>query len=255
MKRSAFPLMILLSLASPTQAETWPLEGEVDTLGIRGSAPKVASGVAGQSLVLDGESLIELKDSAKLASGEFTVSLWFNPYDLADGQQMLAGKNRYSRNERQWSLTIESDGKLKAHLRQKGWSTISCDESLVAGQWHLATLVVEPGRASLFLNGKPAGEVWLQMPIAATPAPITLGGIWDQETVRQPFCGALDEFTYRPRAWSAKQIAAAYRPVSSKHEVPKLTAGVPLWDDAQEVPKAAELPQAAGVEFHVIIEL
>ena len=50
----------------------------------------------------------------------FTVSVWFNPYDLADGQQMLAGKNRYSRNERQWSLTVEPDGKLKAHLRQNG---------------------------------------------------------------------------------------------------------------------------------------
>ena len=158
-------------------------------------------------------------------SDVFTVSVWFNPYDLADGQQMLAGKNRYSRNERQWSLTIEPDGKLKAHLRQNGWSTISCDESLVAGQWHWATLVVQPDQASLFLNGKPAGEVKLQTPIAATPAPITLGGIWDREAVRQPFYGALDEFSYQPRALSAKEIDEAYRPVSSNHEVPKLTAG------------------------------
>ena len=80
-------------------AATWPLDGVDDALIVRGTA-KTAAGASGQSLVLDGESLIELKDSAKLASGAFTVSLWFNPYDLAGGQQMLAGKNRYSRNER-----------------------------------------------------------------------------------------------------------------------------------------------------------
>jgi hypothetical protein len=113
-------------------------------------------------------------------------------------------------------------------------------------------LAVERDKAALFLNGKPAGEVKLQTPIAATPAPITLGGIWDQGIVRQPFYGALDEFSYQPRALSAKEIAAAYRPVSSKHEVPKLTAGLPLWDDAQEVPKAAELPLVKGAEFHVL---
>ena len=248
MKYSA---LLLLCLASQIQAADWPLDDITDTFTVRGTA-KAASGVSGQSLVLGGASLIELKKSAQLTSDAFTVSLWFNPYDLAGGQQMLAGKNRYSRNERQWSLTIEPDGKLKAHLRQNGWSTISCDVSLVAGQWRLATLVVQPDQASLFLNGKPAGEVKLQTPIAATPAPITLGGIWDRETVRQPFHGALDEFSYQPRAWSAKEIAAAYRPVSAKHDVPKLTAGLPLWDDAQELPKAAELPLVQGAEFHVL---
>jgi hypothetical protein len=246
-----YSVLVLLCLASPIQAADWPLDDITGSLIVRGTA-KAASGVSGQSLVLDGTSLIELKRSAQLTGDAFTVSLWFNPYDLAGGQQMLVGKNRYSRNERQWSLTIEPDGKLKAHLRQNGWSTISCDEPLVAGEWHLATLAVEPDKALLFLNGKPVGEVKLQTPIAATPAPITLGGIWDQETVRQPFYGAVDEFSYQPRAWSAKEIAAAYRPVSARHDVSKLTAGLPLWDDAQELPKAAELPLVQGAEFHVL---
>jgi hypothetical protein len=161
---------------------------------------------------------------------------------------MLAGKNRYSRNERQWSITIEPDGKLW----QNGWSTISCAQPLKAGAWHLATLVVGQDKAALFLNGKPAGEVKLQTPIAATPSPITLGGIWDRETVRQAFHGALDEFSHQPRALNAKEVAAAYRPVSALHDVPKLTAGLPLWDATQTLPGAAELPQVAGAEFHVI---
>ena len=202
--------------------------------------------------MLDGESLIELKDSAKLASGAFTISLWFNPYDLAGGQQMLAGKNRYSRNERQWSLTIEPDGKLKAYLRQSDWSTISCAEPLVAGKWHFATLVADVDKASLFLNGKPVGEVMLKKPIAATEAPITLGGIWDAEHVRQAFSGALDECAVHSRALTAEEIAASYRPVLATHDVPKLAADLPLWDGTHTLPKAAELPQVAGAEFHVI---
>ena len=244
-------LLLLLSMPMACLAENWPLDGVDGALIVRGTA-KSAAGASRQSLVLDGESLIELKDSAKLASGAFTLSLWFNPYDLAGGQQMLAGKNRYSRNERQWSLTIEPDGKLKAYLRQSDWSTISCDEPLVAGKWHFATLVADVDKASLFLNGKPVGEVLLKKPIAATEAPITLGGIWDAEHVRQAFSGALDECAVHSRALTAEEIAASYRPVLATHDVPTLAADLPLWDGAHTLPKAAELPQVAGAEFHVI---
>ncbi|MGZ0174656.1 MAG: LamG-like jellyroll fold domain-containing protein [Planctomycetales bacterium] len=252
MKYSLLLLLILTSQTSQIQAANWPLDDINDTLILRGTA-KTAAGTSGQSLVLDGESLIELKDSADLASDAFTVSLWFNPYDPAGEQQMLAGKNRYSRNERQWSLTIEPDGKLKAHLRQNGWSTISCDEPLVAGKWHLATLVADSGKATLFLNGKPVGEVKLQTPIAATQAPITLGGIWDRETARQAFHGAVDEFSLQPRVLTAQEIAASYRPVSDTHQIPKpLVADMPLWDNRVPILKAAELPMLKYVRFSVI---
>ena len=244
-------LLAAVLLASPSLAATWPLDGVDDALIVRGVA-KTATGASGQSLVLDGESLIELKDSAKLASGAFTVSLWFNPYERVGGQQMLAGKNRYSRNERQWSLTIEPDGRLRAHLQQGGWRTISCAEPLKAGAWHFAALVVDAEKAALFLNGKPVGEVKLKTPIAATEAPITLGGIWDAEKMRQTFHGALDECSVHSRALTAEEIAAQYRPVLTTHERPKLAGALRLWNDTQTLPKAAELPQVAGAEFHVI---
>jgi hypothetical protein len=250
MKYSILLLLILTSQTSQIPVANWPLDDINDTLTMRGTA-KTAVGVSGQSLVLDGDSLIELKDSADLASDSFTVSLWFNPYNLSGEQQMLAGKNRYSRNERQWSLTIEPDGKLKAHLRQDGWSTISCNESLVAGKWHFTTLVVDSGKATLFLNGKLVGEVKLPTPIAGTQAPITLGGIWDADQVRQPFTGALDELTLEPRALKAEEVAAGYRPVSAMHDMTKVV-GLLLWDVAHPLPKAAELPRVAAAEFYVI---
>jgi hypothetical protein len=230
----------------------WPLESVADSLVVRG-ALTTAAGAAGQCLVFDGRSLAELKDSAKLARGEFTLSLWFNPYDLASGQQMLAGKNRYSRQERQWSLTIEPDGRLKAHLHQGGWSTISCADPLKAGAWHLVALVVNADRATLFMNGNPAGDVKLAQPVAATEAPITLGGIWDADQVRQPFTGAVDEFAVYPRALTAEEIAASYRPSLAVHELPKpKAADFPLWDRSQRLGEAKDLPRLVGVEFHVI---
>ena len=110
-QKNIFVILCILSLTSSVLAIAWPLNDVTDTLIVHGKV-KSAKGAVGQSLALDGESLIELKDTAKFASGAFTISLWFNPYDLALGQQMLVGKNRYSLNERQWSLTIEPNGKL-----------------------------------------------------------------------------------------------------------------------------------------------
>jgi hypothetical protein len=252
MKDTTILLFIFFfSFLSQTQAANWPLDEIAGNLIVRGTVTTTA-GAAGQSLSLDGSSLIEPKESSELASDAFTVSLWFNPYSPAGQQQMLAGKNRYSKNERQWSLTIEPDGKLMAHLRQRGWKTISCDEPLVAGRWYFAMLVVDGDRASLLLNGKPVGDVKLETSIAATQAPITLGGIWDSESVRQAYYGAVDEFSYQPRVLSEQEIASAYQPVWSTHAVPQLAAGWPLWDSTQKLPKAAELTQVAGAEFHVI---
>jgi hypothetical protein len=244
-------LLLLLSITVTCLAQRWPLDAIDDSLVIHGMTA-CAPGVAGQSLVLNGESLIELKDSAQLASGIFTLSVWFNPYQLAGSQQILVGKNRYSLGDRQWSLIIEPDGRLKAYFQQSVWSTISCVEPLKAGVWHLATMVVDASKATLFLNGKPVGEVKLKTPILSTKAPITLGGIWDEGQVRQAFTGAVDELWVQPRAVKAEEVASSYRPVASRHELPKFVAGLPLWNDVQSIPKAAELPQVQGAEFHVI---
>lgn len=243
-------LLALVPLSSI--AEVWPLDAVTGSWIIRGEV-KTRGGASAQSLMLDGASLIELNDSAKLACGEFTASLWFNPYALEGEQQMLIGKNRYSLGERQWGLTIEPDGHLKAYLQQGGWSTIACAEPLKAGSWHFAALVVESAKATLYLNGRLVGETKLKQPILATEAPITLGGIFDDGRARQTFLGALDEVRIEPRAMSAEEIAASYRPITATHELPKpKTADFPLWDDSQKLAEAKDLPVLDGVAFHII---
>jgi hypothetical protein len=245
-------LSCLLLLASALQACPWSLDGVDESLVVRGSV-KAASGAVGGSLVFDGSSALEIKGSAGLASGAFTVSLWFNPYVLQGAQQMLVGKNRYSRNQRQWGLLMEPDGRLKAYLQQGGWVTVACPEMLSAGAWHHAALVVDSARAKLYLNGRQVGEVQLKQPVLPTQAPVTLGGIFDDRHVRQAFTGALDDLRIESRSLSAEEIASAYHPVTARHELPKpKTANFPLWDDSQKLAEANDLPVLDGVEFHVI---
>lgn len=247
-------ILFLTLLPMGCMAANWPLNTAKDAALVVHGESKNASGVSGGSLVLDGSSVIELKDSAALnGDGGFTFSVWFNPYALSAGQQVIAGKNRYSRDERQWTLAVEPDGKLKAYLKQGGWSTIGCAETLQAGQWHLATLTVGEGKAALYLNGKPVGEVALKKPVAATQAPITLGGSWDGKRAQQQFLGAVDEARFEPRMLSAAEVEASYQPVSATHELPKpLVSDTPLWDERVPLSKAADLPVIDGVAFHVI---
>lgn len=246
-------LLICLSSARVMAAQ-WSLDTHKDETLIVHGAVQDALGVNHRSVLLDGLSVIELKNSAALngADAGFTFSVWFNPYALNAGQQVIAGKNRYSRNERQWSLTLEPDGRLKAYLQQGGWATISSQEALQAGRWHLATLTVTAGKAALYLNGKTAGEVALKQPVRPTQAPITLGGIFDNNRPIQCFEGALDEAIYEPRALSTEEVAASYQPVTATHVPKPLGADTPLWDERIVLPKSADLPTVQGAEFHVL---
>ena len=78
--------------AKPATAQTWPLDAVDSRIRILG-AVKVAGGAHGKSLVLDGTSVIEMKDTAHLNGGTngFTFSVWLNPYALDQGQQVVAG--------------------------------------------------------------------------------------------------------------------------------------------------------------------
>ncbi len=212
-------LLCLLLVSLESKGAHWALDADAASLKIHGTI-KSASGALDQCLVLDGGSVIELKDSASLNAGPngFTFSVWFNPYATEDGQQVIAGKNRYSLGERQWTLTVEPDGRLKLHVQQAGWMTIASKEPLKAGHWYFATLTLDSGKASLFLNGQQVGQARLRKPMPITQAPITLGGINDNSRRTQMFTGAVDEARFEPRALSAEEITANYQPVTVTHK-------------------------------------
>lgn len=245
----ALLLCFYLANSTPAFAEQWSLEKPDDAALIIHAGARGAPGAAGESLLLEGSSNIELKDSAALNGADaFTFSIWFNPHALENGQQLIAGKNRYSLNERQWGLMLEDDGTLCAYAWQGGWTTIRSKKVLKAGHWHLAVLTITKDKAALHLNGQPVGQAPLKRPLAPTAAPISLGGLREDGKLRQPFHGALDEARFE-----AHVMPIAYQPVAATHEVPKpVMADFPLWDESQKLPAAADLPVLEGVEFHVI---
>jgi hypothetical protein len=218
-------LSLLGSLAvcasSFAEGKHWPLEDASPEVTIHGSAG-VAEGVRGNSLALDGWSVVELKDSAGLNPDRngFTVSAWFNPYGLTGDQQMIVGKNRYSLNERQWGILMERDGEIRAYLRDGGWKTIASDVPFRPGHWCHAALIVGDREVRFFVNGKLAGELVLENPISSTEAPITLGGIREGGNLRQQFFGAIDEVRYEPRLLTSVEVSKIYEPVSFTHEIP-----------------------------------
>lgn len=234
------------------ESHYWPLES-IDSASIvlHGRAT-VKSGAAGRCLALDGGSVVEAKvpDPAGL-HGEYTIMVWVNPYALNRDQQMIMAKNQYSLNQREWSVMIDRDGSIRLYVYQKGWVTTAGPRPK-PGQWHQIGLVIKSGRAELFVNGSRVGSIDLKHPVASTDAPLTFGGVNDNGNLRQTLLGAIDEATLIPRALTAEEIAALYKPVTSTHTLPKIAPPFPLWDSAFPLHTADTLPELSDVEFHVI---
>jgi len=223
-------------IPEPTSAsaQSWPLES-VDSAVIVYGAATVTPGVKGQSLALDGGSVIELADSARQNSGPegFTFSVWFKsqdplkPLDPILPQQAIAAKARYSLGERQWSLTVEKNGRLMARVYQDTWKSIKTTGDLEAGRWYQASLAVETDKATLYLDGQPVGKVALTKPIPVTDAPITLGGVSVNGKTGQQLVGAVDEARFEPHTLTAEEIAASYQPADATPKAQKPSSTKP----------------------------
>ena len=231
----------------------WSLNSsESSELSVHGNV-SAADGVKGSSLVFGGDCLLQVKDSERLAAGEagFTLMAWVNPYRLSGEQQMIAAKNRYSLGERQWSVMIDKDNRFRLYVYQGSWVTADSSAQPNPGHWHLIGVVVRPGSAELWLNGKMAGNVELTKTVPQTKAPLTFGGVDDNGRIRQNFVGALDEIRLYDMPLDARQMAAAYNPVTATHKIPERPKPVTLWT-GPVLPKASEVKFLKGVQFHVI---
>ncbi|MEX2579580.1 MAG: exo-alpha-sialidase [Verrucomicrobiales bacterium] len=214
--------------AGPAAERHWPLESvEESGHGLHGRAEAVA-GVEGQAIQLDGRSVIELADSASLNAGEegFTFAVWANPFLLEGDQRMIAAKNRYSKNERQWGVMIDRDGKFRLYVQQDGWRTAAAETAPEPGRWHRVGVVLRDEAAELWVDGRLEGEIALSRAIPGTEAPITLGGVLDPAP-RQTIFGALDEARIFPRALAPEEMEADYTPVEARLEIPALGPDAP----------------------------
>jgi len=250
------PIGVLILSCQMLLAEdhSWPLESaDSSKLSVHGDVV-AAPGVEGNSAVLDGASLLKVKDLERLTGGEagFTLTAWVNPYLLDDQQQMIAAKNRYSLSERQWGVMIDKDNRFRLYVWQGEWATVGCSTRPQPGRWHLIGVVVRRANAELWVNGKLTGQVKLTKAIPQTRAPLTFGGVDDNGHIWQNFVGALDEIRLFDKPLDAAQMAAPYRPVTATHKIPALPQPFTLWSGPPIPSDVEEIPFAEGVEHRTI---
>ena len=233
--------------------EVWPLDSTRSTAFRVVGNLSTTGGVVDQSVVFAGNSVIKVKESAKLAAGDtgFTLLAWVNPHLLNAEQQMIAAKNRYSLGERQWSVMIDSDNQFRLYAHQGKWVTADCPERVRPGHWYLVGVVFRQGKAELWVNGKLAGDVPLKEAIAQTNAPLTFGGVDDNGRLRQGLVGALDDIRLFDKPLSPKQMASAFTPVESTHKVPKPKPPLKLWT-GDLPPTTLQAERLEGLSFNVI---
>ncbi len=239
-----FTLSCQLSIVLVAADRHWTLDSaDSPGISVHGSVAK-SSGVSGSSLVFNGESLLKVNDSRALTSGGagFTLTAWVNPHLLHHEQQMIAAKNRYSLNERQWGVMIDKDNRFRLYVSQGQWATADSKTPPRPGHWHLIGVVVRAAVAELWVNGKREGQVKLMQPIPRTKAPLTFGGIDDNGRIWQNFVGALDEVRLFDRPLSTGEMASSYRRVTETHEIPSFASRMnvsadPTW--AQQIEEHA----------------
>ncbi len=255
-----FTATVCLLLIEPIQAaQHWKLDSPKDpTIVVQGGAAQSATGVEKGALALDGVAVLEVKESAKLGHGGkgFTLVAWVNPYTLNAGQQMIVTKNVYSRNQREWGVMIDKDGRFRLYLRQGGWQTVTAETRPKPGHWHQVGVVVTPQRAELWINGKREGAGALKQPLPQTAAPLTFGGVNDGGRIWQNLFGALDEIQLWDAPLNETEMAARYHPVKATHRVPKhLPLGgevFPLWNGPELPTDPERIPFAAGIQHSTI---
>lgn len=233
---------------------SWSLDSlRTSELSVHGDIA-AAAGVEGNSAVLDGASLLKVKDSERLASGEggFALTAWVNPYLLGKQQQMIAAKNRYSLDERQWGVMIDKDNRFRLYVWQGKWATAEAKSTPRPGHWYLIGVVVRPTDVELWVNGKREGQVKLTKPIPQTKAPITFGGVDDNGRIWQNFSGALDEIHLFDKPLDARQMATAYKPVTATHKVPEQSQPITLWTGPPIPSNVEKIPFAEGIEHRTI---
>jgi hypothetical protein len=253
-------LFALAGWAGPLGRWTFDEESPADATGNghdgkATAAVKWVDGVVGKAFLGNGTSArMEIPDSPAFdfRAKDFTVCAWVNAYRSRGAQQMVVGKNRYAKNQREWGLLLEADGRYRFYIHRGGWQTVTSTAWAQAGVWTHLAAVVRGDEAELFVNGVSQGKAKTGKPEADTPAPISIGGLDNNGHLMQHWYGAIDEVQLFGQALSTDEIAAMQRSDLPKHEVPEITMeSYKIWDG--ELPPAeVDLPFVPGTRYVTI---
>jgi hypothetical protein len=235
--------------------DAWPIPG---LRGHQGEA-KLADGVFNKSLVVDGQTTVEVTGFQVPDSDSFTAAIWLNAYAIDRGQQMIMAKNRYSLDEREWGAMIDRDGRIKLYVWQGAWAVVDSGHVPKVGHWQHLLVSITPTSAAIRINGSPSKSVALKRPVAKTKAPLTFGGVNDNGRIWQNLFGALDDVRMYDRALSDAEATALYQPVASVHQIPlpppqsNLDRKIyRLWSGPEIPADSATIPFAEGMAHRTI---
>jgi predicted neuraminidase len=200
----------------------WNFDAPPASNTIVGGEVSPVKGVEGNAISLDGFSLLSIGQPSEMTPADpgYSMVLWVNAYDPGRDQEMLIGKNVYSRDQREWGLMIDKDGRFRLYLWQGKWVTVEGGNPK-PGHWHQVGAVIRPDRAELWVDGKKAGSVDLARPISQTVAPLALGGVDDGGRIWQTFFGAIDEVHFLTRPLTPEEVIARYEPHDSTLAIPE----------------------------------
>jgi hypothetical protein len=187
----------------------WKLDGDARDASIPahdgvlyGRSDFFDSPIGGSGKLLWGngvDTAVHVERMVDLAGGDFSVSLWFCPLDLASAGIIGQGSEEHG-----WAMELASDRVFR--FRANGKTIDTPAERVGFGQWyHLAAAVHAGGKMTLYVNGELAAE-GDAAPAAPAPQPLLLLIGCTQE--RGPFVsGLIDDVRVFTGALDANEIA------------------------------------------------
>ena len=247
-------LLLLPTPALQSGEHRWSLDTVTESgVSVQGEVRELP-GVSDGSLALDGTSLLKANGSSSLTHGDegFTLLVWVNPYQLSGEQQMIAAKNRYSLDERQWGVMIDQDNRFRLYVWQGTWATAQSPRIPKLGIWHLLGIVIRPTTAQLWVNGEMVEQITLTKRIPSTEAPLTFGGVDDNGRIWQNLVGAIDHIQLFESPLSGAKMKSLYTPPTSTHKVPTPPQPYSLWTGADIATDVTEIPFVRDVVHRTV---
>ncbi|MEM7035751.1 MAG: HYR domain-containing protein [Bacteroidota bacterium] len=204
---------------SPGLAAWWPAEGNAnDAQGslnaslINGTT--FSSGIAGDGFALDGQNdYIVVNDTVRFASGDYSVTYWFNTSDTTQNQTIFSATDTLNGNPGVL-LSVDSNG-VASFLHRfpfgtTGGTTITSTPGLNDGNWHQIVAVKSDTTMFLFidnvLQGTAVDTTDIDEPVRITMGRLSFQNFADNEY----FNGTLDENRVYSKALCAQEIQGLY---------------------------------------------
>ena len=224
-------------------------------------------GVSGTALLLDGlythvvrpPSTTTAHPPAKplRLEGDFTADCWIAPrtYPWNEGGLIAMGRDDPPRG---WCLGLDAVGRpIFRAARGKAWSGITADRSISLLTWaHVAVVVDWNRKATLYIDGRPAGEGTLPEAFRQDPgaSPVLGRSLWKQAPLHtereasrnekrfQFFDGLMDEVRIHDRALSPEELLAHVEAFAPRDPTPLAFRTLPEGPDPRR-------PAPFGAEY------